>query len=267
MGRTMSKCTAPRSPRVAVAYLRASKDEQRLSREAQRTAIEAWAMHEGVRVAAWCIDHGVRSVSPMAERPALRAALVALRQDNAGVFVVAKRDRIARDVVLAASITGAVALEGARVVSVSGEGNGDSPADAFIRTVIDGAAQYEHGLIRSRTCAALAAKRARGERIGSVPLGFALDADGVRLVVDKREQATIARARELRASRFVPARRCCAAHGRRAPQPRRAAVPGAAGLTHGLAVSARSVAATTPSLIALRAPRCPRTGRDLSRTP
>ena len=202
MGRTMSKCTAPRSPRVAVAYLRASKDEQRLSREAQRTAIEAWAMHEGVRVAAWCIDHGVRSVSPMAERPALRAALVALRQDNAGVFVVAKRDRIARDVVLAASITGAVALEGARVVSGSGEGNGDSPADAFIRTVIDGAAQYEHGLIRSRTCAALAAKRARGERIGSVPLGFALDADGVRLVVDKREQATIARARELRASRL-----------------------------------------------------------------
>jgi len=198
MGRTMSKCTASRSPRVAVAYLRASKDEQRLSREAQRTAIEAWAMHEGVRVAAWCIDHGVRSVSPMAERPALRAALVALRQDNAGVFVV----RIARDVVLAASITGAVALEGARVVSVSGEGNGDSPADAFIRTVIDGAAQYEHGLIRSRTCAALAAKRARGERIGSVPLGFALDADGVRLVVDKREQATIARARELRASRL-----------------------------------------------------------------
>jgi len=41
------------------------------------------------------------------------------------------------------------------VVSASGEGNGDSPADAFIRTVIDGAAQYEHGLIRARTCAAL----------------------------------------------------------------------------------------------------------------
>ena len=83
-------------------------------------------MHEGVRVAAWCIDHGVRSVSPMAERPALRAALAALRQHAAGVFVVARRDRIARDVVLAASITGAVALEGARVVSVSGEGMGVS---------------------------------------------------------------------------------------------------------------------------------------------
>jgi hypothetical protein len=147
----------PRKSPYRGRYLRASKNEQRLSREAQRTAIEAWAIREGVRVATWCIDHGVRSVSPMAERPALRSALAALRQHAAGVFVVAKRDRIARDVVLAASIAGAVALEGARVVSVSGEGNADSPADAFIRTVIDGAAQYEHGLIRSRTFAALAA--------------------------------------------------------------------------------------------------------------
>jgi site-specific DNA recombinase len=198
----MSKCTATRSSRVAVAYLRASKNEQRLSREAQRAAIEAWAVREGVRVAAWCIDHGVRSISPVAARPALRAALAALRQHAAGVFVVARRDRIARNVVLAASVETAVSLESARVVSASGEGNGDSPADVFIRTVIDGAAQYEHGLIRSRTRAALAAKRARGERIGSVPLGFALDADGVRLVVDEREQATIARVRELRASRL-----------------------------------------------------------------
>jgi DNA invertase Pin-like site-specific DNA recombinase len=64
--------------------------------------------------------------------------------------------------------------------------------------VIDGAAQYEHALIRARTRAALAAKRARGERVGAVPHGFALHADGMRLVAAKREQATIARARELR---------------------------------------------------------------------
>src|ERR1017187_4356142 len=114
-----------------------------------------------------------------------------------GVLVVAKRDRIARDVLLAAGVERAATIAGARVVSASGEGNGDSPADAFIRTVIDGAAQYEHGLIRARTCAALAAKRAHGERVGAVPFGFAVHADGVRLVVNEREQATIARAREL----------------------------------------------------------------------
>jgi DNA invertase Pin-like site-specific DNA recombinase len=142
-----------------------------------------------------------------------------LREHVAGALVVAKRDRIARDVVLAASIERAVMVAGARIVSASGEGNGDSPADAFIRTVIDGAAQYEHGLIRARTSAALAAKRARGERVGSVPFGFALHADGVRLVRNRREQATIARARELRAGglslRAVAARLADEGHGSR----------------------------------------------------
>jgi site-specific DNA recombinase len=196
----MSKCLVPGSTSVAVAYLRASKSEQRLSREAQRGTIEAWATYEGISVAAWYIDQGVRSVTPIAERPALRVALAALHKHKAGGLVVAKRDRIARDVVLAAGVEYAVKLAGARVVSAIGEGNGDSPADAFIRTVIDGAAQYEHGLIRARTSAALAVKRARGERVGAVPFGFALNIDGVRLVADDREQAAIARARELRAS-------------------------------------------------------------------
>jgi DNA invertase Pin-like site-specific DNA recombinase len=159
----MPKRPVRRTRCTAIAYLRASKDERRLSRQAQRTSIEAWAMREGVRVAVWCTDQGVRSVSPIAERPGLRAALAAIREHRAGVLVVARRDRIARHVVLAAIVDRAVTIAGARLVSASGEGNGDSPADAFIRTVIDGAAQYEHGLIRVRTCAALAAKRARGE--------------------------------------------------------------------------------------------------------
>jgi site-specific DNA recombinase len=159
----------------------------------------AWLDRPGLNHAAWYIDQGVRSVSPIAERPALCSAIAGLREHGAGVLVVAKRDRIARDVVLAASIDRGVMVADARIVSASGEGNGDSPADAFIRTVIDGAAQYEHCLIRARTYAALAAKRARGERIGSVPFGFALHADGVRLVANRREQATTARARELRA--------------------------------------------------------------------
>jgi DNA invertase Pin-like site-specific DNA recombinase len=197
-GRFMSKHAAGATSTIAIAYVRASTREQRLSPEAQRAAIEEWAVRERVRIAAWCVDHGVRSITPVENRPALGAALGAVREHRAGVFVVAKRDRIARDVVLAASIERAVLIAGARVVSASGEGNGDSPADAFMRTVIDGAAQYEHALIRARTRAALEAKRARGERVGSVPFGFGLAADGVHLVLDKRERATIARTRRLR---------------------------------------------------------------------
>src|ERR1035438_2370252 len=77
------------------------------------------------------------------------AALDALGIQGAGVLVVARRDRIARDGVLAGEIEREVARAGARLVSATGEGNGDSPADAFLRTVIDGAAPDERGLIRA----------------------------------------------------------------------------------------------------------------------
>jgi GNAT superfamily N-acetyltransferase len=63
------------------------------------------------------------------------------------VLVVAKRDRIARDAVFAVGVGREVAAAGARVVSASSEGKGDAPADAFLRTVIDGGARYEHGQV------------------------------------------------------------------------------------------------------------------------
>jgi len=92
------------------------------------------------------VDHGVCSVTPIEERPALCAALASLPEHGAGLLVVAKRDRIARDVVLAAMVERAAAGNGAQVASAAGEGNDYTPADAFMRTVIDGASQYERGL-------------------------------------------------------------------------------------------------------------------------
>ena len=186
------------SPTVAIAYVRVSKDDQKLGPEAQRASVEAWAAREGVQVASWHVDDGVCSVTPIAERPGLVAALAALREYGAGVLVVAKRDRIARDVVLTAMVERAAQAAGAAMVSAAGEGNGTTPSDQFMRTVIDGAAQYERALIRSRTKAALAVKKARGECVGQVPYGFVRDGD--LLVPVPAEQLVITRARELAAS-------------------------------------------------------------------
>jgi DNA invertase Pin-like site-specific DNA recombinase len=77
-------------------------------------------------------------------------------------------------------------------------GNGDTPADAFMRTILDGAAAYERAIIRARTRAALAAKRARGERTGEIPYGFHVAADGATLERDDAEQAVLAAVRDLR---------------------------------------------------------------------
>lgn len=188
------------NPKIAIGYLRVSTDRQELGPEAQRAAIEAYAAREGVAVAAWHVDAGVSGASPIEARPGLLAAMAGLRQIGAGLLLVAKRDRVARDVVIAATIERAAEAAGARLTSADGTGNGDSPADAFMRTVIDGAAAYERGLIRARTKAALAAKAARGERTGEIPYGRRLAADGVRIEEDEAEQGVIAIVRELRAA-------------------------------------------------------------------
>lgn len=191
---------SPTNPRLAVAYIRVSTDEQRLGPEAQRASIEAWAAREGVQVTAWHVDAGVSGATPIEERPALVAALASLREHKAGLLLVAKRDRVARDAEVALAIQRIAAAKGANLVSADGVGNGDGPADAFMRTIINGAAEYERALIRARTKAALAAKRARGERAGGVPYGYQLAADGVRLEANEAEQAVLAVVRDLRAA-------------------------------------------------------------------
>lgn len=185
---------------VAIGYVRVSTEDQKLGPEAQRAAIAAWAQREGVTVAAWATDAGVSGGSDLADRPALVAALSELRTHRAGILVVAKRDRLARDLYVAATIERAVTNAGASVACAEGAGNGDSPADAFMRGILDSAAAYERALIRARTKAALGAKRARGERVGSVPYGFRLADDGVRLEAFEAEQAVIATVQNLRSA-------------------------------------------------------------------
>lgn len=196
----MSKRVRSGSPLLAVAYIRVSTSEQHLGPEAQRAAIEAWAARAGVSVTAWHVDHGVSGATPVEERNAFCAALASLREHGAGVLVVAKRDRVARDVVVAAMAERAAVAAGARLVSADGAGNGDSPADAFMRNVIDSASAYERALIRLRTKQALAAKAAKGERVGAIPFGYRIADDGVRLERDDAEQGVLAVVRELRAA-------------------------------------------------------------------
>lgn len=189
----------PGNARLAVAYVRVSTEDQRLGPEAQRAAIEAWAAREGVQVAAWHVDRGVSGGTDLDARPALVAALGELRAAGAGVLAVAKRDRLARDVYVASTIERAVSQCGARVIAADGTANGDSAADAFMRTILDGAAAYERALIRARTRAALAAKKARGERAGEVPFGYRVADNGQTLAAEPAEQAALAKVRELRA--------------------------------------------------------------------
>jgi DNA invertase Pin-like site-specific DNA recombinase len=148
-----------------------------------------------------CIDKGVSGGAEVERRPGLVSAVRALHEHRAGVLVIAKRDRLARDVILAASIERLAAAAGATVVSADGAGNVAGPEGQLMRGMIDLFAQHERALIRARTKSALAVKRDRGERVGGIPLGYAADDVG-ELHVAEHELAAVARAHELRAAGF-----------------------------------------------------------------
>lgn len=197
----MSKTTKHANTSKAVAYLRASTDEQHLSPEAQRSAIESWARSNGVTICEWFADLGVSGAAELEKRAALMGSLDALSAHGAGLLVVSKRDRLARDVVACAMIERLAQRAGARVVSAAGEGTGcDDPTSQLMRTIVDAFSQYERALIRARTTAALGVKKSRGERVGTIPYGFSLSADGSTLEPCEAEQAVIARVRGARAA-------------------------------------------------------------------
>lgn len=192
----MTRRAPPTNVGLAVAYIRTSTTEQTLGLEAQRAAIEAHAARLGLRVVAWHQEHESGTLAAE-DRPELLAALASIEAHRAGLLVVARRDRLARDVVIARVVERMAERLGARVVSVAGEGTEDTgPSGQFLRTIIDAAAQFEVASLRARTRAGLAVRKAKGLRVGTVPFGYRAG-DGGRLELDPDEQRTLRRVAEL----------------------------------------------------------------------
>lgn len=191
----------PRNPLRVVGYIRVSTDDQQLGPEAQRLALDAWCVRHGAELVACFSDIGVSGAAPIEKRPGLLDALDALADLDAGILLAAKRDRLARDAMLAAMIERLVERGGGAVRTADDAGVGDGPEAALFRGILDCFAQYERGVIRARTRAALAVKRGRGEKTGHcAAYGLRLAADGAHLEADEREAGAVQAALSLRAS-------------------------------------------------------------------
>ena len=184
--------------RSAIGYIRVSTTEQvdsGLGLEAQRAAIIAEADRSGLTLTDWFADEGVSGGAGLDKRPGLALALDALKKGD--VLIVSKRDRLARDAMLACWIEKEVTRSRATIVSAAGEGNGTDPTAQLMRRIIDAFAEFERAIIRARTKAALAVKRARGERVSRfAPYGYQQDGD--RWVEEPHEQEAVALMRQWR---------------------------------------------------------------------
>ena len=182
----MSKGT--KTPSKVVAYLRVSTQEQTNGLDVQRAEIERWAAARGLTIAKgdW-FEEQISGTTSIDKRPKLLAALGALSKGD--VLVIQKRDRLARDASVAVFIERAVKGSKATLACAQG-GDGDDPGAALLRHMLDGVSAFEVAMIRARTKAALAAKKARGECVGTVPYGFRREGDV--LVEDEAERAVLA---------------------------------------------------------------------------
>jgi DNA invertase Pin-like site-specific DNA recombinase len=160
----------------AIGYRRISTVEQAgsgLGLDAQQTAIAAAAARLELPLADTFTDAGISGGLPLEQRPALLAALDAIRRGD--VLIVAKRDRLGRDVLNVAMFERLAERKGARIVSAAGEGTDtNDPTSRLMRQIVDCFAEYERAIIRARTCAALQVKKARGERVGGIPFGYSV---------------------------------------------------------------------------------------------
>ena len=145
-----------------VAYLRVSTDRQGksgLGIEAQRSALAAFADANGFEVAAEHVEVMTgKGVDALDRRPKLAAALAQAKKLKCAV-VVAKLDRLSRDV---AFIAGLMAHRVPFIVAELG-----IDADPFMIHIYAALAEKERALIAARTKAALQAKKAAGAKLGN----------------------------------------------------------------------------------------------------
>ena len=205
------------NPIHGVAYLRMSTAKQDLSLDAQRKVIVDWAEVAGVEIVAWFDDPARSGATHPKRREGLLGALQALETRKAGVLVVAADDRLSRDTNHAGWIATEVDDLGAIVVDAS------KPEAEWIAQMF-GRMQAQSYLesLRKNTVRALAVKKARNERVGSIPYGFQLAADGVHLEPHSSEHPVLIRILELRRE-GLGGRRIAAALISEGHQPRGAA--------------------------------------------
>ncbi|MCC3323477.1 recombinase family protein [Gordonia bronchialis] len=159
--------TAPAN--TVVSYVRVSTAEQADSGaglDAQRAAIAAEAARRGWTLVAEYADEGVSGGKAADKRPGLAAALAAVESGQAAALVVAKSDRLARNLRALLDVIDRVESAAGAVVAVDGTVDTSTAAGRFTTQIMGGVAELERSMISDRTKAALAARKAQGVRLG-----------------------------------------------------------------------------------------------------
>lgn len=184
----------------AAAYIRVSTeaqaDEDRFGLEAQKDTIETFAAREGIEITDWFIDPGVSGAT--LDRPGLQELLSA-EAEAFDVVLMAKMDRVARDLMAQLWIEKELLRRGWELVSASEPFRGQDPANVLFRQIIGAFAQFEKARITERMSGGRRQKALRGGYAGGAPpMGYRAQRGSKVLRTDPKKAATVRRVFALR---------------------------------------------------------------------
>ena len=156
----------------AIGYIRVSTEQQvdeGVSLAAQRAKINLWCELNDCELVAIYEDAGI-SGKTIEKRPQLQTALSEMKKGMA--LVVYSLSRMSRTTEHCISIANELKAKGCNLVSITEKLDTSSAMGEFFFTVMAALGQMERKLTGERTKAALAYKKANGEKYAPVPFGY-----------------------------------------------------------------------------------------------
>ena len=185
----------------AIGYVRVSTDKQAdrgVSLEAQAEKIRAMAVVHGAELLDIIVDGGESARS--LNRPGMARLLTLVEAGEVEAVIIAKLDRLTRSVKDLCTLLERFTRRGVTLISVAESLDTGSAAGRLVLNIMTAVSQWEREAIGERTRDAMHHKQSKGERVGNIPYGCRLAADGVHVEDDPGEQAIAAEIRRLRST-------------------------------------------------------------------
>ena len=160
-----------------IGYIRVSTEEQAqsgLGLEAQERMLRAYCEAKGIALDDLLVDAGYSGKD--LNRPGIAELLRRVRERRVATVMTVKIDRLSRRVIDTLNIVETLRQHDTAIVFVQEAIDTTTAAGKAMLTIIAAFAEMERNYISERTRSALAAKKARGERLGNPSFG-ALDGE------------------------------------------------------------------------------------------
>jgi site-specific DNA recombinase len=185
----------------AAAYLRVSTEgqtgEDTFGVAAQEEAIKSYAAAKGIDVVTWYKDEGISGAT--LDRPGLQQLLTDAGRKCFDVLLVAKMDRVARDLFAALFIEKELLINDVEIISVSEPVSGRDPMNTAFRQMMGVFAELEKSMITARMTGGRKQKaRGGGYAGGGAAIGYKAIRGGKVLQLDRVKALTVKRVFELR---------------------------------------------------------------------